>query len=157
MLIQFVDPDFGFSDARGTLTQLVHDGWKQVNYIFSKAGTLRGGHYHRENAESFYVISGAFRLFVEKLDGEQCEKYDMKAGDFFTIPPLVSHSFEFIHDTQLISLYSSGVENRDGSKDIHTSMKEDEGVWRKPLLRNHEEPVKKEKQGEKTDTGSKIS
>lgn len=157
MLIQFISPDFEFSDARGTLTQLVHDGWKQVNCIFSNAGTLRGGHYHKENAEAFYVIFGAFRLLVESLNGEQCEEYDMKAGDFFTIPPLVSHSFEFIHDTQLISLYSSGVENRDGSKDIHTSMKEGEGEWRKPFMRNHEVSVKKEKQGKKTGADSKIS
>ena len=118
MLIQFVDPDFGFSDARGTLTQLVHDGWKQVNYIFSKAGTLRGGHYHRENAESFYVISGAFRLFVESSGGREHE-------DFFTIPPMVTHSFTFTDNTQLISFYNHGVENVDGSKDIHTSKKED--------------------------------
>ena len=118
MLIQFIKPDFEFSDARGSLTQLVHGDWKQVNYITSVAGAYRGGHFHKQNTEAFYVISGAFLLVVESSVGKEHEEYTMKAGDFFTIPPMVTHSFTFTDNTQLISFYNHGVENADGSKDI---------------------------------------
>ena len=29
-LIEFIQPDFAFHNAAGSLKQLVHDGWKQV-------------------------------------------------------------------------------------------------------------------------------
>ena len=48
MLIKFIKPDFEFSDDRGSLKQLVHNGWKQVNYITSVEGSFRGDHYHRK-------------------------------------------------------------------------------------------------------------
>lgn len=116
MLIEFLTPDFMFTDARGSLTQLVREGYRQVNVIFSKAGVFRGGHYHVLNREAFYVVSGKFKLVASK-DGMQ-EYYTLKTDDFFTIPPVVCHSFMFLEDTLLISLYDCGVELPDGTKDI---------------------------------------
>ena len=49
MLIEILKPDFVFEDERGKLTQLVHDGYRQMNIIFSKKDVLRGNHYHKEN------------------------------------------------------------------------------------------------------------
>ncbi len=119
MLIEFIKPDFEFADDRGSLRQLVHDGWKQVNYIVSKAGSFRGNHYHKENREAFFVISGSFKFTAESADGTAKENYSMKAGDFFVVPHYVNHSFDYIEDTELISLYSNGVEKADGTKDIY--------------------------------------
>ena len=118
MLIKFIKPDFEFSDDRGCLKQLVHDGWTQVNYITSVGNAFRGNHYHKENREAFYVISGKFKLTAENLDGSLKEEYEMKQGDFFIIEPLIVHSFEYLEKTVLISFYDKGVENLDGSKDI---------------------------------------
>lgn len=120
MLINFIKTDFNFSDDRGSLTQLVHDGWKQVNYITSIAGAIRGNHYHKENVEAFYVISGRFKLTAQKINDSQTEEYEMKAGDFFVVQPNINHSFEYLEDTQLISMYDIGVEKADGSKDIYS-------------------------------------
>ena len=49
MLIEYIKPDFEFKNENGTLIQLVHEGWKQVNVIFSNATGVRGGHYHKYN------------------------------------------------------------------------------------------------------------
>ena len=118
MLIAFIKPDFEFEDARGSLKQLVHDGWKQVNYITSVAGAFRGNHYHKENVEAFFVINGRFKLVAETLDKSKKEEYEMKTGDFFVVRLNVNHSFDYLEPTQLISFYDKGVENPDGSKDI---------------------------------------
>lgn len=118
MLIMFIKPDFEFSDDRGSLKQLVHNGWKQVNYITSVGKAFRGNHYHKENREAFYVIKGRFRLIVSTIDGSIKEEYEMKSGDFFIIDPMVVHSFDYLEDTDLISFYDKGVENEKGDKDI---------------------------------------
>lgn len=124
MLIEFIKPDFEFEDARGSLKQLVHEGWKQVNYITSVEGAFRGNHYHKENVEAFFVISGRFKLVAETLDKSQKEEYEMKTGDFFVVKPNINHSFDYLEPTQLISFYDKGVEKPDGSKDIYNDVKD---------------------------------
>lgn len=105
--------DFEFTDARGTLVQLIHEGFRQVNVITSKKGVFRGGHYHKENSEAFYIISGALRVTVNGTE------YTFGAGDFFEIEPNDLHSFYFQEDTILVSMYSAGVEKENGEKDIY--------------------------------------
>jgi quercetin dioxygenase-like cupin family protein len=117
MLIVMMTPDFTFSDSRGTLTQLVRTGYRQVNVIESNVGSERGGHYHKQNKETFFVVQGSFRLDVSK-DGIS-ETYQFHKGDMFSIPPFVSHSFVFLENTILVSMYENGVELTDGKKDIY--------------------------------------
>lgn len=117
-MIEFLKTDFEFTDERGSITQLVHDGWKQVNYITSKAGVLRGKHYHKHNEEAFYVISGEFELELTDIKTGEKETYIIKEKDFFLIKSYVSHSFKYTKDTTLISMYSNGVEEGD-NKDIY--------------------------------------
>ncbi|RKI40082.1 cupin domain-containing protein [bacterium D16-51] len=116
-MLKIVEPDFLFEDARGKLVQLAHAGFEQVNYVFSAGGSFRGGHYHKENAECFYVISGRFKIAVE-MDGKR-EEHIFGAGDMFCVPPMAAHSFSYLEDTQLIALYDRGVEHPDGTKDIY--------------------------------------
>lgn len=113
-MLRIIKTDFEFSDDRGTITQLIHDGYKQVNVITSKKGVFRGGHYHKENREAFYVVSGALKLDVNG------QMHVFKSGDFFGIDPFDMHSFLFEEDTTLVSMYSEGVEKADGTKDIYT-------------------------------------
>ncbi len=116
-LVKILKPDFEFSDERGSLRQLVHDGWNQFNVITSVAGSLRGDHYHKNNNEAFYIIEGELKLILKQND--TVETYIFKNGDFFGIEPFVVHSFEFLRDTVLVSMYDNGVEEAQG-KDIYT-------------------------------------
>lgn len=118
MLIQLMQPDFIFDDERGSLRQLVHEGYSQFNIVFSKKGVFRGDHYHRENKEIFYVVNGFLELIVSK-DGI-VENYTFKEGDMFLVPPYVMHSFKYKEDSLLVAMYDLGVEYEDGTKDIHT-------------------------------------
>lgn len=119
MLIEFIKTDFDFKDERGSLTQLVHGGWNQVNYITSVKGAFRGDHYHVYNKEAFYVISGGFKLSLRHNKTNESAEYNIKTGDFFVIHPNVMHSFLYTEDTALISMYNRGVELKDGTKDIY--------------------------------------
>lgn len=118
-LIEFIKPDFSFADERGYLHQLCRDGWKQVNVSFSKAGVFRGGHYHKQNREAFYIIDGEIEIGLKK--GEKSETVIVTSGDFFILQPFALHSFNFKKDTLMVALYDQGVENADGTKDIFTA------------------------------------
>lgn len=106
--------DFHFEDARGALVQLVHEGYRQVNVITSQKGVFRGGHFHKQNNEAFYIISGSVDVTVND------EQHRFRTGDFFGIDAMDRHSFQFLEDTVLVSMYNIGVENPDGTKDIYT-------------------------------------
>ncbi len=116
MLIKKIKTDFVHEDERGTLVQLVRRGYSQVNVITSKQGVCRGGHYHRYNTEAFYIIEGKCKVTATK-DCEE-ESVVFTKGDFFCIAPCVLHSFLFIEDSVLVSMYSLGVELDDNTKDI---------------------------------------
>ena len=81
-MLKVLKTDFHFADERGTIDQLIHEGYKQINVITSKKGVIRGGHYHKLNDEAFYIISGSLNLTV----GDS--RYTFYAGDFFGIEPL---------------------------------------------------------------------
>lgn len=116
MIIKRLKPDFFFSDDRGTLTQIVSGGYNQVNAVTSKKGAVRGGHYHKENTETFYVISG--EVSVTASLGGECESDVFTDGDMFSIPPFTVHSMSFLKDTVLVVMYDGCVEKSDGTKDI---------------------------------------
>lgn len=116
-MIQILKPNFEFGDERGKLTQLVREGYKQINVITSNKGCYRGGHFHKVNKECFYIISGEIELTV--TDGLVEKKYIFKENDMFLIEENIKHSFLFKEDTLLVSMYSNGVELANGEKDIY--------------------------------------
>lgn len=117
-LIKILKPDFRFEDERGCLTQLVHQGYRQVNVVTTKGGVFRGGHYHKENVETFYVVYGRFR-FTAELDGQR-EEREFAAGEMFSVEPYVLHGFDYLEDSLVVALYDKGVEHTDGTMDSYT-------------------------------------
>ena len=115
-MFELLQPDFSFTDERGFLYQLCRDGWKQVNVSKTVKGTFRGGHYHKQTREAFFIVSGEVAVTLENAD--EFETHIFKQGDFFTILPFVVHSFDFKADTLMVALYDKGVEKADGTKDI---------------------------------------
>lgn len=117
-LIKKLETNFNFEDDRGTLTELVnHGGFEQVNAVFTKKDAVRGGfHYHRTTKEAFYIISGEIEV-TASLNGET-ETDIFRTGDFFMIDEFVRHNMNYLEDTYLVVLYTSKVEQADGTKDI---------------------------------------
>lgn len=117
-LIRILQPDFRFEDERGCLAQLVHEGYRQINVVTTKGGVFRGGHYHKDNAETFYVAYGRFRFTAEK-DGVR-EEREFTSGDMFQVGPYVKHGFDYLEDSLVVALYDKGVEHADGTLDSYT-------------------------------------
>lgn len=122
MLYSIRKIDFSFEDTRGALTQLVHDGFKQVNVLSTNKGVLRGGHYHTKCNEAFFVINGSVETTLRKINTENIEKVLFKKGVFFEIHPNTIHSMFFPEDCLMVQMYDIPVEAEDGTKDIITAV-----------------------------------
>lgn len=112
-------PDFQFADGRGSLVQLVHEGFSQVNVLESKSGSTRGAHFHKRAREAFYVVNGSVEVTLIK-NKETTETVIFRQGDFFEIFPFVLHTMYFPEDCLMVQMYNIPVENKDGTKDIFT-------------------------------------
>ncbi len=110
------DVDFQHVDNRGGLTQLIHSGFAQVNVLESKAGSSRGGHFHKRSVEAFYLISGSVE--VEFIDKNQSEKRIFYKNEFFEVKPYVLHSMHFLEDCIMVQMYDVPIQRSDGTKDI---------------------------------------
>ncbi len=120
-LYQCKKVDFIFFDERGSLVQLVHEGYTQVNVLYSKGGTERGAHYHKQSTEAFYVISGSVRVVLTKVGAPEIQTSVLfTKGDFFEIFPSTLHYMQFEENCIMIALYDKAIENADGTKDIYT-------------------------------------
>ena len=111
--------DFRHEDSRGCLTQLVHEGFQQINVLETTAGVIRGGHFHKLLTEAFYVLSGEVEVELSRAD--EGEKTTFHAGDFFEIEPYTLHSMFFPADCVMVQMYNRPVEQADGSKDIYSA------------------------------------
>jgi len=120
MLYKRLTPDFVVTNDKGHLAQLCHEGWSQVNVLTSPAGSYRGNHYHKENLECFYVVSGCLRVVFISVDKKETEEVTFNEGEMFAIYPNVVHSLESLTATVLVALYDKGVEKKNGEKDIWT-------------------------------------
>ena len=109
--------DFQYKDERGSLTQLVHEGFSQINILESKKGSVRGSHFHKESIEAFYLIKGSVR--VELISKDKRESILFKQGDFFEIPINVLHNMSFPEYCLMLQMYDKPVEKTNGIKDIY--------------------------------------
>lgn len=118
-LIKKGEIDFSFVDKRGFLFQVVHNGYRQINILFSKRDVVRGGHYHKKCNEAFFVISGSVNV-TACLNDEKEEKM-FKKGDFFIISKEIVHSMKFPEDCLMLQMYDIPVTDELGQKDIISS------------------------------------
>jgi dTDP-4-dehydrorhamnose 3,5-epimerase-like enzyme len=72
-----------FQDERGELVGLINQmHWEEFNYIESRAGSVRGNHYHKETQELFFIIEGEGRIEITTLAGDS-QSMPFGAGDIF--------------------------------------------------------------------------
>ncbi len=116
-LYEKLDVDFKYEDGRGSLSQLVHGGFSQINVLETKAGVSRGGHYHKICREAFFIVAGSVKVMLKKNGIKQMEIFHK--GDFFLIAPFIVHSMYFPEDCIMVALYDVPVETADTVRDIY--------------------------------------
>ena len=95
---------------RGELA-LIEDGkpFRHLGYFSLKKGEgyYRGGHYHRDKVENFYVVRGKIRVQLVDMDTNKRSTVSLKEGQIVTIYPNCAHRFEAEEEAQVIEYYDS--------------------------------------------------
>jgi len=116
--MRHLKPYFEHTDARGVISGIVqNDICREINYITSKKGVIRGNHFHKNTAERFFIISGIVAVAVESMKTKKKTKFMAKAGDIFTIEPYEHHTFKVMKDASWINMLSKPINA--ANPDIH--------------------------------------
>jgi dTDP-4-dehydrorhamnose 3,5-epimerase len=107
------------SDPRGTLREVWRASrqpvaLRQVLVTQSKAGALRGMHYHLKQADVCYVTAGRVFMALVDLRGP-FEKMELRLGpdESVLVPPMVAHGYLAEADTLMCYLLTEEVDGSD--------------------------------------------
>ena len=99
-------------DERGSFVEVFREselgsGFVQANHSHSRAGVLRGLHYHRRQSDAWYVVSGRAQVALADLrePGRPVTVTLELSGDdpaILLIPPGVAHGFLALSDMDLL-------------------------------------------------------
>lgn len=92
--MRILEPYKNFTDHRGIFFGIINSGqWEEINYVETKADQVRGGHYHKETRELFFVIEGDIEVTIEKLGGQSRSVFTAGKGSIFVVEPFEIHTF----------------------------------------------------------------
>lgn len=111
-----------FTDERGFISRLVDDvsvHFRAVLLITSKAGSMRGNHYHKKDAHYVYCLSGKFKYSEKNMKKSSAKKefVILKPGDLVLSRPMVAHSMEFLEDSVFLAITTEPREHEKYEKD----------------------------------------
>ena len=98
-------PEVAFCDARGDIINVLDRPVSHVALITSKAGSIRGNHYHPKDEQYMYVLSGSFESLSRDLNINPTPSATINvfgAGDLVYTPPMVAHANRYLEDTTCV-------------------------------------------------------
>ena len=99
--------NFEFSDERGEFLEVWRgDQWKEINFFTALKGAVRGGHYHKETTELFFVIAGRCEVEIKDLKTGQDKKFIFGFKDIFLVEPYEAHFITAMEDLKVVTLLS---------------------------------------------------
>jgi len=110
------------TDNRGFFSELARRSgypadFVQLNHSFSKRGVLRGLHYHRDQADLWYVVRGRAQVALVDLRAERRVVETLIVSDdkpmSMYIPPGVAHGYLALTDLDLIYLVTHEYDGSD--------------------------------------------
>ena len=113
-----------FEDDRGWFMEILREdafgvSFVQGNHSHSRAGVLRGLHYHAKQSDAWYVVSGQAQVGLANLrtrsDHPTAITLDMSSDDptVLYIPPGVAHGFLAVTELDLIYWVTHYFDNTD--------------------------------------------
>ena len=98
-----------FEDSRGFFKGIINTrSWKEINYLSTLSGQIRGNHYHQYTDELFFLLEGeiiitAIEVLVDGTLDTKIEEFRAKKGDIFIIEKMTHHCFEIIENSLWIN------------------------------------------------------
>ncbi len=96
-----------FADERGEISDLLNNPINHVGLITTKAGAVRGEHYHKLSTQYSYILSGKFEVLIAPVNNPgQIKKVILNEGEIIIIEPRIMHRFKAIEDSVMIDMMS---------------------------------------------------
>lgn len=125
-MIEFFEPYFLFSDTRGSIRGISNNFvFEEINLITSEKDCIRGGHYHKNTLEFFFVLDGLIQIDLFHIDTpHKVEKHIVEKNHFFCIFPNIVHTFKALEKSLWINILDKKMQEH--NKDLLTLL--DKGV-----------------------------
>lgn len=114
--VRIVKLDAAHQDERGYILNVIDDPRiSHVAVFTSKRGTVRGNHYHPEQLQWVYLISGRYISHSKdvRVEGAPVEQHVIEPGMLVFAPPMVAHAQEFQEDSVLLNLTDGHRDSQD--------------------------------------------
>ncbi|MCI0490593.1 MAG: WxcM-like domain-containing protein [Blastocatellia bacterium] len=94
------------SDDRGSFIGLINEGiWKEVNYVHTRAGAVRGKHFSKETHELVFLLKGEVEIELQDVnDPTQQVTFHLREGEGIEIMPYTYRVMRYLTDCEQISL-----------------------------------------------------
>ena len=108
-----------FEDSRGRIIDiLTGEIIDSVTIISSRAGAVRGNHYHKESVQYTYVLKGRLKFYAQMPEGK-IETTTLKAGDLVYTSPLERHAMVAEEDSEFLVLTRGPRSGQNYEKDTY--------------------------------------
>ena len=103
--LRTVEPSL--EDARGVIRNIIAGPFEHLAFVTSKAGSVRGNHYHKVGWQWCWIVEGKVRCFSRSAEDTEGEYHIVVARpyDLIITPPRVAHRHEYLEDTKFIAVY----------------------------------------------------
>lgn len=92
-------------DARGAITNIFEGRVEHIALITSKKGSVRANHYHKEDHQYIYLVSGAYESHCCDIQNPgKKQVLRVRPGDIVYTPPLTAHAQKFTEDSVFLAL-----------------------------------------------------
>ena len=104
--MRMLEPYRESADGRGRFRGIINTGqWEEINYLETSRGQVRGGHYHEQTLELFFIIDGEIDVHLSDARGGD-RIVSVTRDDIFVIEPGEVHTFHCKTDCRWINALS---------------------------------------------------
>jgi len=97
--------DAAVKDGRGEIHNIFEGQIGHVALITSKKGSVRANHYHQEDHQYIYLVSGAYESHCCNIrNPDKKQVLNVKPGDIVETPPMIAHAQKFTEDSVFLAL-----------------------------------------------------
>lgn len=113
--------NFRRQDIRGKFMEVWRGGdWHAMNFFTIKKGCSRGGHYHKETRELFFIVEGQCEVKLRDIRTGRESQFTAGQEDVFVVDPYELHSLTALRESKVIALLSLPYDEK--SPDLFTQV-----------------------------------
>src|SRR3989338_8908026 len=107
-----------FEDERGAISNILEEPITHVAIITSKKGSIRANHYHPDQTQYEYLVSGKYESYSKDLNKKdaEVEKQVIEPGSLVITPPMIAHARRVLEDSVTLNLTTGMRDNKEYEK-----------------------------------------